>query len=180
MPQPVNHQVTRLSRGSHPSPGAGVCAMELASMLAGERFSDRPRCVSPAIGGFLRAYNDLIDDDLRQDLYGVISDVVGSRGSPEVERGRLRRVVEWGRAMRRRRGVSLMLLPAREPTRADGRIDADEAGVFAVRAIGRRRREAHPAALALIAELAAGTPREPQQAPQIPAQCRWEPRLSLV
>ena len=88
-------------------------------MLAGEPFSDRPRCISPAIGGLLRAYNDLVDDDLRQDLYGVVSDVVGSRGTPQVERARVRRVVQWGREMRRRRGLSLMLLPAREPNGAE-------------------------------------------------------------
>ncbi|HET8979029.1 MAG TPA: hypothetical protein VFN87_12780 [Solirubrobacteraceae bacterium] len=180
MPRPVNHQITRLSRGSHPAPAAGVCAMELASMLAGEPFSDRPQCVSPAIGGFLRAYNDLIDDDLRQDLFRVVSDVVGSRGTDEVERARLRRVVDWGRAMRRRRGASLMLLPAREPTGAGGRIDPDEAGMFAVRAIGRRRPDAHRTALAFIAQLAAGAPEHRSRTCGIPAQCRSEPHLSLV
>jgi hypothetical protein len=42
--------------------------MELASMLAGERFSDRPRSVSRALAAFLRGYNDLLDDKRRQDL----------------------------------------------------------------------------------------------------------------
>ncbi|HZE03801.1 MAG TPA: hypothetical protein VE127_01170 [Solirubrobacteraceae bacterium] len=181
MPHPINHQITRLSRGSHGSPEAGACAMELASMLADEPFSDRPRCVSPAIGGFLRAYNDLVDDDLRQDLYGVVSDVVGSRGTHEVERVRVRRVVEWGRAMRRRRGLSLMLLPAREPTGTGGRIDADEAGIFAVRAIGRHRREAHPAALAFIGELVAvGGRTNGRRNTDVPVLRGLEPAVSLA
>ena len=43
--------------------------MELSSMLAGEPFSDRPRCVDPVIAAFLRTYNDGLDDSRRQDLY---------------------------------------------------------------------------------------------------------------
>jgi hypothetical protein len=53
--------------------------MELASMLAGERFSDRPRSVCPVIGMVLRAYNDALDDDRRQDLYRYAASVVGTR-----------------------------------------------------------------------------------------------------
>src|SRR5918911_2783052 len=91
-----SHQTVKLARGKHSSPREGVCIMELASMLAGERFSDRPYCVSPAIGGFLRAYNDFVDDRLRQDLYRLASAVVGTRGTPEVERLRVRRGVGGG------------------------------------------------------------------------------------
>ncbi len=43
--------------------------MELASMLAGETFTDHPESVCPVIGSLLRAYNDRLDDDRRQDLY---------------------------------------------------------------------------------------------------------------
>jgi len=39
---PVTHQTIRLSRGKHSSPEEGACVMELASMLAGEPFSDHP------------------------------------------------------------------------------------------------------------------------------------------
>jgi hypothetical protein len=53
--------------------------MELASMLAGERFSDHPRSVCPVLAMVLRAYNDGIDDERRQDLYTYASIVVGSR-----------------------------------------------------------------------------------------------------
>ena len=49
------HQTVRLSRGKHASPRSGACVMELASMLAGEPFSDRPDCACPVIGAFLRA-----------------------------------------------------------------------------------------------------------------------------
>jgi hypothetical protein len=33
-----------LSPGKHPSPRTGACFMELASLLAGERWSDHPAC----------------------------------------------------------------------------------------------------------------------------------------
>jgi hypothetical protein len=52
--------------------------MELVSMLAGEPFSDAPLCACPIIGAFLRAYNDAIDDDRRQDLYRCAALVVGT------------------------------------------------------------------------------------------------------
>lgn len=115
MPQPIyRHQITKLSPGKHHSPQHGACVMELASMLAGETFSDRPRSVSPTIGGLLRAYNDRVPDDLRQDLYRYAAEVVGTQAPQSVEDERLRRVLEWGeqtRADRRRRLISLPRRP---------------------------------------------------------------------
>ena len=65
---PISYQTITLSKGKPASPEDGACAMELASMLAGEPFNDHPRSVCPVIGSFLRAYNDRIDDGRRQDL----------------------------------------------------------------------------------------------------------------
>jgi hypothetical protein len=65
----VSYQTITLSKGKHASPEDGASVMELASMLAGEPFSDHPQAVCPVIGSFLRAYNDRIDDRRRQDLY---------------------------------------------------------------------------------------------------------------
>jgi hypothetical protein len=78
MPTPT-FQTTRLCRGRHASPSEGACVMELASMLAGERFSDHPRAVCPVIATVLRAYNDGIDDERREDLYTYAAAVVGTR-----------------------------------------------------------------------------------------------------
>jgi hypothetical protein len=148
-----SHQTVKLARGKHSTPREGVCVMELASMLAGERFGDRPYCVSPAIGGFLRAYNDMIDDRLRQDLYALAAAVVGTRGTPEVERLRVRRVMEWGQSIRASRGLSRLtrVLPGLHARGDD--VSPDEAGSFAVRAIGRKPGRAHAQALALVDEL---------------------------
>ena len=54
------HQTVRITKGRQSSPAHGTCVIELASMLAGERFSDHPQSVCPVIAGFLRAYNDLL------------------------------------------------------------------------------------------------------------------------
>jgi hypothetical protein len=79
-------QTVRLKRGRHLSPDDGVCVMELASMIAGERFTDHPRSVSPVVAEFLRTYNDLVDDDRRQDLYRFAAESVGTRSSRTTER----------------------------------------------------------------------------------------------
>ena len=73
--------------------------MELASMLADERFSDRPATVSPVIGAFLRTYNDGIDDQRRQDLYPLASLIVGTAGSRRVERERASRCLEFAHSL---------------------------------------------------------------------------------
>jgi hypothetical protein len=93
----ASHQTIRLSSGRHRRPEDGVCVMELASMLAGERFSDHPRSVCPVIGAFLRSYNDQVDDERRQDLYEYAAEAVGTRSDRVIRRARIdlcRRFVE--------------------------------------------------------------------------------------
>jgi hypothetical protein len=80
----ASHQTSRLSRGKHRDPDHGVCVMELASMLAGEPFTDQPRSVCPVIAGFLRSYNDGIGDKPRQELYRFASLAVGTRAGEDV------------------------------------------------------------------------------------------------
>ena len=75
----IGHQTVRLSPGRHRSPDDGACVMELASMLAGEPFTDRPQSVCPVIAAFLRSYNDGVDDERRRDLYRFASEAVGTR-----------------------------------------------------------------------------------------------------
>lgn len=109
---PITHQTIRLGRGKHRSPADGACVMELASMLAGERFSDHPLSVCPVIGSVLRAYNDAVDDERRQDLYAYAARVVGSRGSRRLEESRAERLSSWVSEVERHRWTRL-LLPAR-------------------------------------------------------------------
>jgi hypothetical protein len=110
----TRHQTVEIKKGRHSSPDRGACVMELASMLAGERFTDHPRSVCPVIAGFLRSYNDLLPDSQRDELYAYASLVVGTKASASVRRRRACRVLDWAeprRAGRRRYGVLAHLGP---------------------------------------------------------------------
>ena len=70
----------RLEPGRHRSPNDGVCVVELASMIGGEKFTDRPDCVCAVIGSFLRSWNDRAGYADRQRLHQYASRVVGTGG----------------------------------------------------------------------------------------------------
>ena len=61
-----------LDRGGHRPDEHRACAMEAASWLAGEPWSDRPRSVHPVIARVARAANDNLDDTERQGLWPLI------------------------------------------------------------------------------------------------------------
>lgn len=54
--------------------------MEMASVLAGERWSDHPACTHPLLAELARDVNDRISDSGRQELAPLIPSVVGRRG----------------------------------------------------------------------------------------------------
>ena len=66
-----------LSRGRHRSPRRGACFMEMASFLAGERWSDHPSCTHPVLATLARCVNDMLDDASRQRISTMIPEVVG-------------------------------------------------------------------------------------------------------
>lgn len=66
-----------LSRGKHRHPRRGACFMELASYLAGERWSDHPRCTHPLLAMLARAVNDFTSDAARPRLATMIPSVIG-------------------------------------------------------------------------------------------------------
>jgi hypothetical protein len=148
----VSFQTIRLAPGKHASPAEGACVMELASMLAGEPFTDRPASVSPAIAAFLRAYNDSVDDGRRQELYGLASTAIGTRSTPSVEQQRIARWSEWAQRRYRQRALPVrMLWRLRYGCRVP--LDTDAAAFRAVASIGRSSDESHAQVLALIQEL---------------------------
>jgi hypothetical protein len=66
-----------LSRGKHRNPRRGACFMELASFLAGERWSDHPACTHPLLAEVARNVNDRTSDADRPLLAPLIPSVVG-------------------------------------------------------------------------------------------------------
>jgi hypothetical protein len=150
---PVNFQTIKLSRGKHSSPEDGACVMELASMLAGEPFSDHPASVCPVLGSFLRAYNDSISDARRQDLYDYASRIVDTRGSLDVQRERSQRLIEWAEMMYRRGWRRLFPVARLTDRRLRPGRSLTSAGTYAAHAIGRHSDETHRHALELLDEL---------------------------
>jgi len=175
----VSHQTVKLTKGKHSSPEQGACVMELASMLAGEPFSDNPLSVCPVIGSFLRAYNDLIDDDRRQDLYEYASKVVGSRATEAVERARTEHLMAWAAARQRRLWKRLLAVAARRWLRVESK--QTFLGAPVVRMI-RHTNETHGEALALIDELLALDPARPAPSPvgADGGQLDWGVRRAVV
>lgn len=69
-----------LARGRHRRPSRGACFMELASYLAGERWSDHPSCTHPLLASMARSVNDLTSDQGRPRLSLLIPSVIGLAG----------------------------------------------------------------------------------------------------
>jgi len=74
---PIPDLVPVLSRGKHRNPRRGACFMELASFLAGERWSDRPTCTHPLLAEVARNVNDRTSDAERSQLAPLIPSVIG-------------------------------------------------------------------------------------------------------
>jgi hypothetical protein len=153
-----NFQTIRLSGGRHASPDQGACVVELASMLAGEDFSDHPDSVCPVIGAFLRPYNDGAGDERRQDLYQYAPRLVGSAAGRAVQRARGRRLRAWcherGSRLRPNARIVRPIVAAREA---------------AAIAIARRGPGARRETLALLDELLElGRSRDERRVPDAP------------
>ena len=71
--------------------------MEAAAFVAGEEWSDHPKCVCPVIGAFLRSWNDSLPSDEERDrlLKPLIVKVLNTRSTPEVESRRAWLVTDW-------------------------------------------------------------------------------------
>jgi hypothetical protein len=73
----VPELVPQLSRGKHRRPRQGACFMELASYLAGERWSDHPACTHPLLASLARLVNDHTSDAGRGRLVELVPSVIG-------------------------------------------------------------------------------------------------------
>lgn len=79
-------------------------------MLAGEPFTDYPKSVCPTVSALLRAYNDALGPDERQDLYRYASESVGTRAGYELQERRAQFALAWAKSREygRRRRWSLL------------------------------------------------------------------------
>jgi hypothetical protein len=92
---PLRIESLRLEPGSHASPDQGVCIVELASILAKEKFSDEPDCVCDVIGAFLRSWNDRASYVDRQRLRPYAARIVGTRSGRTIAHRRRDICLVW-------------------------------------------------------------------------------------
>jgi hypothetical protein len=92
---PLRIESLRLEPGSHASPEQGVCIVELASILAKEKFSDEPNCVCDVIGAFLRSWNDRASHVDRQRLRPYAARIVGTRSGRAITHSRRDFCLVW-------------------------------------------------------------------------------------
>jgi hypothetical protein len=71
-----------LKKGKHINPADGACIMEYISVLAGESFTDRPKCVHHRLAHMARGVNDYMgdDDQARQLLLPLVHRLMGTGG----------------------------------------------------------------------------------------------------
>jgi hypothetical protein len=74
---PVPDAMPVLGRGKHRTPSQGACFMEYTALLAGERFTDAPRCVDEELAAVLRGVNDKLSDADRSLLVPLLGRAIG-------------------------------------------------------------------------------------------------------
>jgi hypothetical protein len=89
-------RVTALARGSHAPSEKQMCAMEAVAYVAGEPWSDHPKCACPVIAAFMRSWNDTLPDDERNALLlPLVPRLVGTAGSTALEARRATMAADW-------------------------------------------------------------------------------------
>ena len=84
-----------LTAGAH-APGDQFCIMEATAYIAGEPWSDHPRCVSPVLGAFGRAWNDSMRSDAERDaLKQYIPRMIGTAGDSKADKRRASLAIDW-------------------------------------------------------------------------------------
>ena len=66
-----------LAHGKHGDPSRGACFMEYTSVLAGESFTDAPRCVDAELAAVLRSANDVLSDEERTAMVPLLGRAIG-------------------------------------------------------------------------------------------------------
>jgi hypothetical protein len=74
---PVPDAMPMLNRGRQRNPSRGACFMEYTALLAGEPFTDQPRCVDGELAAVLRGANDLLSDADRRLLVPLLGRAIG-------------------------------------------------------------------------------------------------------
>jgi hypothetical protein len=84
-----------LKAGAH-SPDSTFCVMEAVAYVAGEKWTDSPKCACPIISAFLRSWNDVLPTDAERDrlLKPLIPRLVNTRNKA-LEKKRSIMAADW-------------------------------------------------------------------------------------
>jgi hypothetical protein len=92
---PLDLDSLALDKGAH-DPGAAMCVMEAVAYVAGEEWSDHPKCASPVISAFMRSWNDALPEaDRNRLLKPYVLRLVGTAATAEVEEVRAWMCLDW-------------------------------------------------------------------------------------
>jgi hypothetical protein len=85
-----------LKPGGH-DPDSAFCVMEAAAYVAGESWSDHPKCVDRVLSNLLISKNDSLASDAERNrlLRPLIPRIIGTRGSDELSDSRAWLVIDW-------------------------------------------------------------------------------------
>jgi hypothetical protein len=82
----IEYTVPSLAKGQHRAGSGELCAAEMIAFVAGEEHSDHPECGCPVFCVALRAGNDRIPDDLRDEIMlPLVWEGLGSRSTRDIE-----------------------------------------------------------------------------------------------
>lgn len=150
-----------LTAGAHEGPERGGCFTEIASLLAGEPWSDRPRTIDPTLAVIARLVNDAVSAPARAQLAGLIPAALDTNTSEARLPIALARVTA---DVARAYGAVAPALMVPPP--ASGAVDPpDRTGGWRARArrrqrLRRGRRQARTVVVAAVAELGCLPPVE--------------------
>ena len=82
VPSGVPSAMPVLGQGKHRNPARGACFMEYTSVLAGETFTDAPRCVDRELAAVMRGANDKLSDADRALLVPLLGRAIGLAVEP--------------------------------------------------------------------------------------------------
>lgn len=140
--------------------------MEYASFLAGERWSDHPRCTHPLLAGVAQGVNDHTSDAARSRLVGLIPSVIGLTGDDSRVDARIAircaAVALPIVAEHRQRALAVGLLAARRALADLGDGTASAMGTTGLFDHARRALATTPHAARWAEEFAAGTHLTPR------------------
>ena len=89
-------KITHLDHGAHKRFEDGACAMEAVAYIAGEPWSDHPKCACQVISAFMRTWNDGLPNEERTALLlPLIPKLVGTRGSEALANRRATMAADW-------------------------------------------------------------------------------------